>query len=473
MKVFSFQKAINVKNLHNTVLTFVFMSVAMSQSLLNAQLTADFSLDSNNFFSNNSEARAAVEAAVADLNAALNQNLAAITMEDQTVSGSFQSATVDITLSARVEDPSNSDPVDVSVVSPQSVVRIFYGARSLGTANAEDADTLGVGGPGAWSFRSSVEFSNVNDIGPAATNAGNATSLIYLRGEGPLISLFNSSFNIGEGENAISFPYQLNLGLAHGAVSFNNSTSNFHFDHTTPVAFNEVDFYSVALHETMHAVGMGPSDEWASLVSGTSWIGPEVIRLRGGGAGVVAADGDHVSPDVVSPRLIEGRLQRSVLAPAIPSGLRLELTELDLAFMRDLGFAEAVVPPPEALLGDFDLDGDVDLADLDRYNSMIGSAAVSSLAELDLNGNRTVDLLEFETLYTRLVETSNGEVGTFAGDVDLDGNVTVLGDAFALIGNLGSQTASSWSQGDLNADGAVDVLNDAFLLIGNLGASNE
>ena len=46
-----------------------------------------------------------------------------------------------------------------------------------------------------------------------------------------------------------------------------------------------------------------------------------------------------------------------------------------------------------------------------------------------------------------------------------------MGDAFELISNLGS-TATSWSQGDLNADGVVDVLGDAFILVGNLGFDN-
>ena len=69
------------------------------------------------------------------------------------------------------------------------------------------------------------------------------------------------------------------------------------------------------------------------------------------------------------------------------------------------------------------------------------------------------------------METANGQKGTSAGDVNLDGTVNVLGDAFALVGNL-NNPASSWAEGDLNADGTVNVLGDAFLLVGNLGNSN-
>ena len=57
------------------------------------------------------------------------------------------------------------------------------------------------------------------------------------------------------------------------------------------------------------------------------------------------------------------------------------------------------------------------------------------------------------------------------GDANLDGQVDVLGDAFALIGNLGTTTGAVWANGDFSGDGAVDVLGDAFILIGRLGQS--
>ena len=188
---------------------------------------------------------------------------------------------------------------------------------------------------------------------------------------------------------------------------------------------------------------------------------------------MLAADSVHVNPNVTSPRITDRLPQQSVLAPTIPGGTRLNLTALDLAFMRDIGFpnANAVIPPPPRL-GDFDMDGAVDLADLDQYNGNIGVQAVGALLPLDLDEDGNIGEDDFQTHYTTLVATSNGNTGTAAGDINLDGSVDILNDAFSLIDNLGSSSVNSWSQGDLNADGSVDVIEDAFLLIANLGFDN-
>ena len=55
------------------------------------------------------------------------------------------------------------------------------------------------------------------------------------------------------------------------------------------------------------------------------------------------------------------------------------------------------------------------------------------------------------------------------GDANLDGRVDVLGDAFALVANLGSTTNLAFTDGNFNGDGVVDVLGDAFILVANLG----
>ena len=124
------------------------------------------------------------------------------------------------------------------------------------------------------------------------------------------------------------------------------------------------------------------------------------------------------------------------------------------------------------LLGDFDNSGFVDATDIDFYQGNIGLAAIDSLQQLDLDEDGVVRLDDFRFHIENLVQTSNGQTGTFIGDINLDGTVDVLGDAFILVSNLGSEGPFGYANGNLNADFAIDVLSDAFVFISNLGNSN-
>jgi len=123
-------------------------------------------------------------------------------------------------------------------------------------------------------------------------------------------------------------------------------------------------------------------------------------------------------------------------------------------------------------LGDFNDDGVVDCGDVDAYIDNLGLAATGDLADMDLTGDEQITSDDVAFLIEDLVETSNGQVGTFLGDLNCDGSVDVLGDAIILIANL-NNAVSSYSLGDINLDGAVSVLSDALALVGNLGNTNE
>ena len=139
------------------------------------------------------------------------------------------------------------------------------------------------------------------------------------------------------------------------------------------------------------------------------------------------------------------------------------------SFIRPSGLAFVAVPEP--ITGDFDADGNVDGDDVDFYIGNLDQPATGDLAQLDLNGDGNVTIADHDLHLTTLVVTSNGVTGALLGDVNLDGGVDVLADAFALVENLG-QSVTSHSQGDLNADGVVTVLRDAFILVNQLGQSN-
>ena len=124
-----------------------------------------------------------------------------------------------------------------------------------------------------------------------------------------------------------------------------------------------------------------------------------------------------------------------------------------------------------SLVGDFDGNGVVDCDDLDGYIGNIGADATGMLAALDFDGNGTLTSEDADMVIAQSVTTSNGVTGTSLGDLDCNGIVDVLGDAFLLVGGLNSP-ATMYSQGDLDFNGSVDVLGDAFILVGNLGMNN-
>lgn len=122
-------------------------------------------------------------------------------------------------------------------------------------------------------------------------------------------------------------------------------------------------------------------------------------------------------------------------------------------------------------VGDFNRDGAVDITDIDFYSGNLGQP-VSFDPQLDMEGDGDIDADDLNFHIETYVQTSNGQIGTLVGDMNLDGQVDVLGDAFTLIANLGLAGPYSYGLGDLNADLAIDVLGDAFILISNLGQSN-
>ena len=138
----------------------------------------------------------------------------------------------------------------------------------------------------------------------------------------------------------------------------------------------------------------------------------------------------------------------------------------------DSQLSVTLVPPSG--LGDFDGNGVVDCDDLDGYIGNLETAVVAGSPEaaLDFNGDGMLTLADANSTITDLVVTSNGITGTFPGDLDCNGTVDVLGDAFALVNNLGA-VVTSYADGDVNFSGNVDVLADAFTLINNLGSTNE
>lgn len=178
--------------------------------------------------------------------------------------------------------------------------------------------------------------------------------------------------------------------------------------------------------------------------------------------GFVPAAGNEFT--LLMATTLEGQFDNGVDSlPALQSELQWDIEYSSNSVV--LRVLDASVP------GDFDSDGDVDVDDINFYVGNIGSAATGAIAQLDLTSDGQITSADLQTHIETDVQTSNGETGTFLGDLNLNGTVNVLGDAFALVGNLGN-SATSYAQGDINLDGTVNVLGDAFVLVGNLNKTN-
>lgn len=112
-------------------------------------------------------------------------------------------------------------------------------------------------------------------------------------------------------------------------------------------------------------------------------------------------------------------------------------------------------------LGDLDGSGSISGPDIDLLYAAYGQTPANDI-ELDLNSDGQVDDSDRDRVIERIA-------GTRLGDLNFDGAVDVLSDAFALVANLGATSGATYAQGDINGDGAVDVLGDAFILVANLG----
>lgn len=314
-----------------------------------ADLVVDFSHDTatDDFFANNSTATAALNAAVGDINSAINTSLAPV--HSGVSQGSSGGRTVSFDWSWNYRNPSTGTTEVFNggnAVMPNHDITIFAGMTEL------SGGVLGIGGPGGYSGNYSFS-GGVNNFQGAINNAM-ADSQMH-RGGGPVIHRTTGS--------VFGADYAFNHGASLGAISFDNDSDNngladsasmleqyWHFDHTTPVAAGKNDFYSVALHEILHSLGAGTADSWDDNVQGADWIGANVIAEHGTGTNLIG--GSHFRSGLQSQRISDNSLQAPLMSPFIVTGTRSYLTKLDVAALNDIGWQNRTtsVPEPSSLL---------------------------------------------------------------------------------------------------------------------------
>ena len=135
------------------------------------------------------------------------------------------------------------------------------------------------------------------------------------------------------------------FGRWGGAISFDRPT-NWHFNHMTDPMGGQIDFFSVALHELAHALGLGASKEWDDLVSGTTFTGTNAKAAHTPTDQtdqpplVSTTDTGHWSQMIATSPVFDSpaTLQTPLMVPSLGSNTRRKLTRLDAAALVDLGW---------------------------------------------------------------------------------------------------------------------------------------
>jgi len=265
------------------------------------EIQIDYTYDTNHFFSA-AERRTALEAATSFFEQVLSDTL----LEINPANFPGSSWTVE------VQNPQTGNTIYLpNYVVPADTIIIFVGSRELG------GNVRGLAGSSGWSA------------------SGNSSWFARIQGRGNPGAVYSSA--------SAATDYAPHVGF----ISFDSSTS---FNFSTTQSLSGVDFIPIALHEIGHVLGIGISDSWRNLISGSSFTGPASIRAAGGPPSVQSGGG-HFDQSVAdepgfgSFERPHGASTPVLMRPsATPNGSLLNVaTDLDLAALSDIGWE--VTPP--------------------------------------------------------------------------------------------------------------------------------
>ncbi len=333
---------------------------AAAQPAAAITLQVDYTYDTSNFFgagnpqgaAAGAQAKATLEAAASYFSSILTDSFSAIQTPAQYHS-TFPNSNGTVTWTWHESFSNPSTGADVTISNPTVAANkyiIYAGGSNL------TGTTVGVGAVGGFDWSSNI--TGANQFTPSDINTINATT---------------DSFSA-----AVETRGQASGFAAWGgAISFDNTARNWHFDNTTAPAAGETDFSSVALHELLHALGFGetnggsPVTPWESFVSGNVFIGNNSEGANGFQPVPLSADLAHWAQGTNSVVYGTSIAQETVMTPSINDGQRKKVTTLDVAALKDIGWS--VISPP-GVNGDYNADGVVDARDYIVWRDHLGQS---------------------------------------------------------------------------------------------------
>jgi hypothetical protein len=351
-------------------------AAAAPSSCLAITIVVDYSKDSNGFFAagnptgQGAAARAALEAAASFYSTILTDTMSAMT-DPPNFTGSL-GGTGRWDWDLHFDHPATGAPTVLTHQTiPANVYRLYAGGRTL------PAGTLAVGGTSTPSF-------------------DYAYSGAFTSGELAYVKQLSMDFEI-----AITTRGQTGYSSWGGFVSFDlNPATVWHYNVQALPPAGANDFYSVALHELAHALGIGSSRQWNDLATGSHFAGNAARAAYGGSPPPLSPQTpsnptpEHWAEGTMSRVLGTSTTQEALMDPTLTKGTRKLVTALDAAALTDIGW---IVSTPTFNSADFNRDGTVNRPDLTLWRT-----AFKTNAGADADGDGDSDGHDFLIWQRRL-----------------------------------------------------------------------